>query len=179
MSKLSRRTLVTSAAALPALAAPAGAAVNPSTDEKLRQLWAKYLAQAAIERAAFEEYKPARVAYDAEVPPCPKGVLPGHHFKAQQPLREKYGCDRLYDAWNEADVATREVVEAIRAIEAQSLFGVGVKLAALPVECDPEDSVNTTARALEDIDRLLGASFASQFKTAQRHFEEEEDDEEA
>jgi hypothetical protein len=173
-AKLSRRTLVGSAAALPALAVP-GAVVsaNPGTDEKLRQFWAKYLGQVAIEQAAFEEYKPARAAYDDVEPPCPEGVSPGHHWEAQRPLREKYGVERLYDSWNEAAAATRATVEAIRATEAHSLFGVGVKLAALPLRCDPEDCVYAAATALEEIDRLLGASFASQFKTAQRHFEEE------
>jgi hypothetical protein len=124
MSKLSRRTLVASAAAVPAFSLPAVAAVG--SDEKLRQLWGKYLAQVAIERAAFEEYKPARAAFDAEVPPCPEDVLPGDHWNAQLPLREKHDLERLYDAWSEADAPTREVVETIRATEAHSLFGVGV-----------------------------------------------------
>jgi hypothetical protein len=73
MSNLSRRSLVSSPAALPALALPAVALARsqPDDDAVLRHLWSEYLVHAAAYEAAKENEKPARAAFDAEFPPCP------------------------------------------------------------------------------------------------------------
>jgi hypothetical protein len=89
-TNLSRRHLVATAAALPALAVPAVAgttlALSPEGDGDavLLRLWSEYLARAAAHTAAQKEMEPARALYDAEEPPCPDDVLPGHHFEDNQ-----------------------------------------------------------------------------------------------
>jgi hypothetical protein len=94
-------------------------------------------------------------------------VLSGHHFEACRPLWKKHGLDRLYDAWNAAGEQADETAEAIREEEAEGLFGIGVKLAALPVDgnCrdyapDHEDAI---IAALGEIDRMIGTTFVSSF----------------
>ena len=104
MSTLSRRMLVASAAAIPAAAMALPATAAP--DRELRRLWAIYLGKIAEDEAAHQKYSVARAAYDAEEPPCPDGVLEGHHWESLQWLRDKHGVDPLYDAWNEAGDAT-------------------------------------------------------------------------
>lgn len=105
MPNLSRRHLVTSAAALPALAMPASAGTTYALlpegdgDAVLLRLWSEYLAHAEADAAAHAKYGAARALYDAEEPPCPDDVLPGHHWEANQWLRRKHGVDALYDAW--------------------------------------------------------------------------------
>ena len=53
--------------------------------------WAEYLHQLAACRAADEKSRSARVAYLAELPPCPDDVLPGHHHEAYRWLYEPLG----------------------------------------------------------------------------------------
>jgi hypothetical protein len=100
MSNLSRRMLVASAAAIPAAAMALPSTAAP--DAELRRLWAIYLGRVAEDEAARQKYSLARDAYDAEEPPCPDGVLEGHHWESLQWLRDKHGVDPLYDAWGEA-----------------------------------------------------------------------------
>ena len=166
MPNLSRRHLVTAAAALPALAVPAVAgttlALSPEGDGDavLLRLWSEYLARAAPHTAAQKEIEPARALYDAEEPACPDDVLPGHHFEDNQWLWKKHGLDALYDAWNNAGEAMGETIEAIRDTEATGLLGVLVKFLALPPDTEAEDYEESYFSALTDIDRLLGSSFA-------------------
>lgn len=164
MPKLSRRSLVTSAAALPALSVPAAAVTDG--DQKLRQLWAKYLSQVATERAVYEKFRLARAAYKDAAPPRPDGVDYGHHYDTLLPLRVHYGVERLYDAWNAVAEPVCETIKEIQAIEADTLFGIGVKLAAVPHFDDPQVSASAAIAALEDIDRSLGTGFASNLETA-------------
>jgi hypothetical protein len=92
-------------------------------------------------------------------------VLPGDHWRAQQPLWEKHGLDRLYDAWNVAGKRTDETVKAILEQEAEGLFGIGAKLTALPFEDrDPAyDHEHAIRSVLSDIDRLTGTAFLAAF----------------
>jgi hypothetical protein len=169
MRNITRRGAVNAlvgAAATPALAAPALAA--RSGDAKLRELWAQYLEDLAAEQAACLQFHTAQAAYDAEVPPRPDDVSYGDHDAAQRPLWIKHGLDRLYSDWNDAGERTDEIVEAIQEEEAEGLFGIGVKLAALPLDSsgsrDPapehEDAI---VSALTEIDRLIGSTFVSAF----------------
>jgi hypothetical protein len=107
--------------------------------------------------------KPARAAFDAELPPCPDDVLPGDHWSAHDWLWHKHGLDPLWNACNAADSAMRETIATILQTEVEGLFGVGVKLAAIPAECDPEDCKEAVAAVLDDLDRLLGSDFAGNF----------------
>ena len=167
MSNLSRRSLVTSAAALPALAVPAVAIAATQSDAVLRDLWSEYLVVATACDAAARRYATAHAAYEAEVPPCPDDVLPGDHWRAYKWLRQKHGADQLYDAVSEAFDRTRNVVERIRRTEATTLFDIGVKLAALPPgisvyegrSSDGDDYIDAVASVLSDINRLLGTDF--------------------
>jgi hypothetical protein len=84
MPNLSRRHLVTTAAALPALAVPA-AAIAGSTlalpegdgDAVLMRLWSEYIARADAHAAVQKEMKSARALYDAEEPPRPRRCSAG------------------------------------------------------------------------------------------------------
>ena len=170
MPNLSRRSLVTSAAALPVLTVPAVAsAASQSDDAILRDLWSEYLVQVAAYEAVSEKYNPARAAFDAELPPCPDDVMPADHYKKFRSLWDKHGLDALCDAINEASDRMDYVIEEILATEAMSLFGIGVKLAALPSNLrmgdsrsrDPEDYIESVASVLSNINRLIGTDFAS------------------
>jgi hypothetical protein len=90
---------------------------------------------------------------------APDDVLPGHHWEANQLLRTKHGIDVLYDAWNDADGAMRDTIEAIRDTEATGLLGILVKFLALPPDTEREDYEEAYDSALTDIDWLLGSSF--------------------
>ena len=178
-STLTRRAILAGAASVPALALPAVAPAVPSpapisarpalpmldegtaSDKKLRRLWSRYLKQVADYQAACQKYGPARAAFDAELPPCPEDVVPGDHWQAHQWLWSKRGLDPLCDAWNAAYDAVGKTVKAIQRTKAESLFGVGVKLTALPMEYEEEDCKDAMKSTLDDIDRLLGSDFAA------------------
>src|ERR1700731_2950603 len=115
MSNLSRRSIVASAAALPALAVPAVASASQSSDNDavLRHLWSEYLAASDAYDAATRNERPARAAFDAEFRPCPDNVLPGHHWGNHDWLWKKHGLDVLSDARNAADDAMRHIIGKI------------------------------------------------------------------
>ena len=158
-----RRAVLAGIATAPALSAPALA--SHVGDPRLRELWAQYLEYLAVELAAHAATESARAAYDAEEPPCPPNVL-DWHSPAHRSLWEKHGLDRLYDAWNDAGERTDATVKAILEQEAEGLFGVGAKLAALPTQ-EGQDSSYEHERAirsaLTDIDRLIGTTFLAAF----------------
>jgi hypothetical protein len=112
-------------------------------DAVLLRLWSEFVARDAAHAAAQKEMKSARALSDAEEPPCPDDVLPGHHWEANQWLRKKHGVDVLYDAWNDAGNAMRDTIEAIRDTEATGLLGVLVKFLALPPDAEQEDYEET------------------------------------
>jgi hypothetical protein len=173
MSKHTRRAVLAGIAAAPALAAPALAA-HAGNDVRLRELWAQYLEKFAAERAIDAAIVPTRAAYDAEEV---GGAAANHLSEANQPLWIKHGLDRLYEDWNAAGELVEEIVEAILEEEAEGLFGIGVKLAALPADgnCrDPaHDHEDAIISALTEIDRLIGSTFVSSFKVL--HMDEVDD----
>ena len=60
----------------------------------------------------------------------------------------------------------RNTIAAILSTKAEGLFGVAVKLSALPEGArhgDEADIVEAVAGVLEDIDRLLGSDFSPRF----------------
>jgi hypothetical protein len=75
----------------------------------------------------------------------PGPLSPVDHFQAHRWLRDKHGLDTLTDAVS--DTRLHDAVKKILTAEASSLFGIGVKLAALPSgihldesrSSDPED----------------------------------------
>jgi hypothetical protein len=184
---LSRRAILAGAAAVPALAGPtalASAAEIGVPDSELRRLWSEYSALAAADDALLLKYTPARAAYDAEEPPCPEDVSPGAHFTNCRPLWLKHGLDELVDKRHSIDTAMRDTIAAILSTKTEGLFGVAVKLSALPdgAREDTEDWKETTAVVLEDIDRLLGSDFGARFceiydpSDLNRTWEREEDE---
>jgi hypothetical protein len=55
-----------------------------------------------------------------------------------------------------ASEAMEATSAAIRAVEAEGLLGIGIKLAALPVEPDLDDLEEARDAVLMDIERLTG-----------------------
>jgi hypothetical protein len=163
MSALCRRSLITSAAAL---AVPAVAVAASGSDVVLRDLWSDYLECAAACDAAEDSYALARDAYETKLPPCPDDVHPIDHRRAHKWLWNKHGLEVLNHAAN-AHERMHGVVEKILNAEATGLFGIGVKLAALPPtvfldgsgDLDPEDYIEAIASVLNDINRLIGTDF--------------------
>jgi hypothetical protein len=102
------------------------------------------------------------------MPACPNDASLHDHFRSHRWLCNKHGLGVLSDAANDARDRLREVVTKILAVEATGLFGIGVKLAALPPShrlyegpsTDPEDYMESVALVLSDINRLLGTDFA-------------------
>ena len=116
-----------------------------------------------------------------EESPCPDGVSPGDHFNAQQPRWKRHYLDRVYEAWNDVGERTDETVRAIREQEAEGLFGVGAKLAALPTQDsqDPAYDHEATIRsALRGIDQLIGTTFLATFATVSKTSADDDDYEE-
>jgi hypothetical protein len=166
------------AVALPAAASALGGlapqTAGHSGDAELRRLWEHYLARAAARISANEKLIPARAAFDAEMPPCPKDVLPGHHFAAHYWLWQKHGLDRLNADWNAATNEESEIVATIQRTQAEGIIGIGIKLAALPAPItsgvvpvrDNEDRYETILAALVDIDRLAGTNLVEIYASA-------------
>ena len=148
----------------------------PHSQPRARRKTANYVVsgrnislRADAHAVAQEKYKPVRAVFEAELPPCPDDVVFGDHWFAHNWLWRKHGLDQLRDAWNDAGSAMCETVEAILQTEAAGLFGVGVKLAALPDKPDPEDYEDAVAAVLNDIDRLLGSDFAARAASLMEH----------
>jgi hypothetical protein len=140
------------AAALSLPAAASLPAVNDAvSDKKLRRLWSKYLNDVAEWEAVCAKYDPARAAFEVELPPCPEDVLAGDHWRAHQWLWNKHGLEPLWDAWNVAHDEVGKTVKAIQRTRADSFFGLGVKLTALPIEHDEDDLQDAVKSVLQDI----------------------------
>jgi hypothetical protein len=167
---MTRRAALKGAAALalaaPAVAAgavPALAARDPDAD--LRRLWGRYTDQCDAEVKAYETMRPVRALCDAEAEafPCPADVVPGDHDRAViQLIWRKHGLDRLYDEWNAAAAAKQKIADAIHAIPAQTLTGVGIKLAAWGWDIDEMDGTDfhrIVYGVVADIERLTDQHF--------------------
>lgn len=59
----------------------------------------------------------------------------------------------------------RPVIAAIQKTEVKTLFGVGVKLASLPVSAGAGDEcyIESAISVMRDIDRMLGSNFAPRY----------------
>jgi hypothetical protein len=136
--------------------APASATIYG--DLNLRRLWFEFIRRRAAYRAAWERYQPVYEAFIAELPNCPDDVRPGDHMRAHNWLWHKHGLEHLWNTWNSANEAMEEVFASILGVEAEGLLGIGIKLAALPIEfeLDAEDLERARAAVLLDIERLLG-----------------------
>jgi hypothetical protein len=99
-------------------------------------------------------------AFDAELPSCPDDISPGDHWRTHKWLWDKRGLEPLSDNWNEALDRLSETVKAIQRTRADSFFGLGVKLTALPIQHEEEDWQDAVKSALQDINHLLGSEFA-------------------
>jgi hypothetical protein len=128
-------------AGLASVAAPPGAA-HSNDDSELRHLWALYRKQRIIERAARAHF----LEVDRSIEP--QSRQPGHE---------------AYVQWNAHFEEVLTTVRAIRAADASTLFGIGVKLVANEGEDEIEDSESAEAinDALRQLARLTGeAAFA-------------------
>jgi hypothetical protein len=152
MQPIARRNLMKGGAALTVAAAvPVAAKAAQREDAELRELWAQFLPQLRANDRAKAAVRKQRALFDAELPAKPLGVHPADHWHAHQWLWRKHGMDRLYAAWTREGNKLRRLVKAIRKAKAETLFGVGVKLAA--TEDDPEeiDSWDATIDLLDDL----------------------------
>jgi hypothetical protein len=148
MPNLSRRHLVTTAAALPALAVPAFAAdaTGPNHPDaellrlgvELEALIVDWHAQQAIDR---KEWADVDVALEAAgLPDIERGSLPDDEYRAYQ-LKRAAATDSIFDDWrgrrgrdeNGVLIAWRDLhnrenplIEAIMAIKPRTLAGLGV-----------------------------------------------------
>jgi len=132
--------------------AQTGGASPASGDKILRQLLADY-------RGAVETYDAARVRYwkvhrivEAAAPPCPEGILPGHHFDGPEvtALRRQHNADELYDAMLAASNRVTHIVETMLATEAEGPSGIAAKLEAIPPSWDLSGEFPVAQRAEND-----------------------------
>lgn len=167
MARSTRRELLALAAvAVPAAAITTVAAGQPANaieaDPELRRLWSEYLNTARAYAGILAAYEPVRNAFDAEMPSCPPGVLPGDHWRSQQPLWRRYGLDDLCAAWNRSAEQVRQTIAAIQTTDAEGLVGIGIKLAAMPMDVPDEvDLAEAVASVMRDIARLTGIEFVA------------------
>ena len=54
-----------------------------------------------------------------------------------------------------------ETIAKILRTDAEGLFGIAVKLSALPKEPGPEDYLDAVKSVQQDIDRLIGTNFSN------------------
>jgi hypothetical protein len=163
-----RKVLARTASALPAIALtrlPAIAGSPLGSDAQLLRLWEQYLWHAQSYTIARAAYEPVRAAFGEELSrPCPLGVSFGDHWGAMATRWRSYGLPELTDACEQAAEGVRTAIAAIRAVPAEGLVGVGIKLAALPVgphAADEQELADAIFSASEDIARLTGADFAA------------------
>jgi hypothetical protein len=147
----SRRSLIISAAALPALAVPtvAGAAVNHDLlvlGERLRVLLPKARALGVKLRQLTEESR-------ADLP---TGFMMKENFRRIYEIRsEKNGRGRARDEWVDASTEVAEIAEAILEIRPTDRIGEGIRAAAVLAldEPDCENGFNMRAMLWEMAER--------------------------
>ena len=129
MSALSRCSLVTTAATLPALAVPAVAIAATTAPELL--VLGEQLKVAWPQAAAWE--RKYRVLNEESFP---NGwALRKEHFSLYKKRQAEAGADVAYDKWNDADKEARRIAEAILEIPSADRVGDGIRAAAALV-CD-------------------------------------------
>jgi hypothetical protein len=175
-----RRAILAGAAALPALAVPAAALAAiqkpDDPDADLRRLWAQYCAELDAYRAVEAVHAPRRAALDREMEPfyvsetsdpyINWGGYWGWRDAHDAVFKKAWRKHKVGGPWRTMNRFYHKIgktVAAIRAIEAQTLFGIGIKLAAHPTDVDlldVEDYREALQSALPDLDALCGGSFA-------------------
>jgi hypothetical protein len=162
-----RKVVAGTTSALPVIALtrlPAIAGSPTGPDAQLLRLWEQYLSRAQSYATARAVYEPVRAAFGEELSrPCPLGVSLGDHWSTMATRWRSYGLPELSDACEQAAEDIRAAIAAIRAVPAEGLIGIGIKLAALPVGPDATDEqelAEAIFSASEDIARLTGADFA-------------------
>jgi len=187
MSKsISRRSVTAALAAIPAAVAmgAAAAATNDTSDAELRRLWAEYRELNQRTEAAWTASHADRDLFD-------RSILGGKTFaelrddgiEITEEMRADYRKafdarprDNLWENACELDTELHELVRTIRATPAEGLFGLAIKLTALPAQWE-DYHVNCAAlSALGDINRILGTEFTIDGKST---FEEPDDAEDA
>jgi hypothetical protein len=164
---INRRRALAVVAAVPAavaLAAPALASAGEDAD--LRQLWAKYLKQVEAYRVAHGAYRLRRDVLEAELGPkvLPRTLTQAEyqkHWAEFDRLWETHSLEPLSKAWNREAREVARIVKAIRKAKAETVFGVGVKLAVLEdiTNLDEYDVVQANDDALRAICDLTGVDF--------------------
>lgn len=182
----SRRAILAGAAALPALAAsitaaaavPAAVFQAPSIDPdaELRRLWAQYCAELEEYAAAASVYDPRRAALDQIMEPFYGAATNGYaawggwdawrdaYDAAFKKAWRKHKVGGPWRTMQKIDKRCRATMREIRAIEARTPFGIGIKLAVLPPDrgdLDQEDYIEALQSALPDLDKLCGSTFAT------------------
>ena len=189
----SRRAVLAGIAAAPALAAPivAAVAITPvlaaptvvkaepplDPDAELRRLWAQYCVELdaydaaaavhALRRAALDDELQSFYAMDCKGDKyAPWGGWQDWRDAHDAAMKKSWRKHKVGGPWrtmNKCADNCRKTAAAIREIEAQTLFGIGIKLVALPArvgELDTEDYVDALQSALPDLDKLCGGTFA-------------------
>lgn len=189
----SRRALLAGIVATPALAASIVAAASTPAlalqpvltpddpDAELRRLWTQYCAELDAFTAARAVHDPRRAALNRDLEPFynlsrnpiegvdryfPWGGWEGWHAAMRVAFKKAWRKHKVGGPWRSANRCSDRclrTIKAIRAIEARTPFGIGIKLAALPVrrdELDREDYVEALQSALPDLDKLCGSAFA-------------------
>jgi hypothetical protein len=162
-TNLSRRSALTVIGGAAAAAVPASvaAAAGVAPDAELGRLWLRYQALQRSLDAAKETHRPFREAADAEIDKLGRG-LPLDIWSAA--VNKLYAEPNFCRTWRPVQIAWDDLAPVIRSVhrtEAQTLFGVGVKLAALPDT--GEDFSDAAISVMRDIDRLLGTDFAARY----------------
>ena len=168
---ISRRSVILSAA--PLVLAAGGVTSSPAASEDLplRALWAQYLEQAAQLRELRTIIDPGEAAFNAQH--TPPWDFPAGHFltaKAAHDYGDEWrgareaaanGSDwgAARDEWERVSSEHWRIMETIRATSAETLFGLGVKLAAMPEADQEQNYIDALHAALADIDRLTGGDF--------------------
>jgi hypothetical protein len=169
-----RRALAGIGVGLASVAASPGAA-HSNDDTELRRLWALYREQRAIERTARAHLNAISEAWQRA---APKEIwqLDNDTITAS---RDAWGVNEAYDEWSAHYEEVRARVRAIRAADASTLFGIGVKLAAMEGEDETDDSDEAINDALRQLARLTGeatfADMAAKFWAWDRTSGDEED----
>ena len=159
-------TVVSIASLASAAAVPSPSiAAQAAPDQELRHLLATYLAALEQVDRAEEKHQPIRNAYDDEFDRWreqeKREISSGEMSNL---LWEKHNLKETWEPLCEAYRKTRQIIEEIRAVPAETMFGVTVKLLALPknglAATEPEDLWQAIEAAIKDVDRITGAKFA-------------------
>ena len=151
-------------AAAAVLSSPVLAAVGE--DAELRELWSKYVAQLEAYDKTRAILSERRKPYDAEYDALSASVVnegDGNLGRLHETLWKKHGIEPFSAASNREGCKLRRIVKAIRKANAESLFGIGVKLSVVEGqddigEVDLAESIDDARQAIAE---LTGVDFAA------------------